>query len=133
MLVWLLGVNLIYSFLARLLFPELVYVRALPILVSLVLIFLSLDLAQTTNLTSFFKEAQKHTITFLWFLILIGLGILLYSVGFGVYTLVILLVMNLALFFISFLIGYEEGKQVFLRGLVGVLVLIGLIRVKEGG
>lgn len=71
MLIWLFIVNLLYSFLIWMLFPSLVYLWISPIIVSLVLIGLGLDLQEQTPLLIAFKGVQQYAITFLWFLILI--------------------------------------------------------------
>ena len=131
MLIWLWGVNLLYSFLLRLLFPSIVYLWIFPLVVGIVLIFLSLDLEGKTNFSTVFKNFQQYFITALWFLILIGLGILLYSLGFGIYSLIVLLILNISLFFVSFLISYKEGKQVFLRGLIASLIMLGIVWVQS--
>ncbi len=133
MLIWLLVVNLLYSFLVWLLFPSLIYLWAFPILVSLILIGLSLDLQEQTTLSVAFKNIQQYAITFLWFLILIWLGLLLYSLWFGIYSLIVLLILNIALFFVSFLINYKEGKQVFFRWLLASLAVLWFLWIKEGG
>ncbi len=133
MLIWLFIVNLLYSFLIWMLFPSLVYLWISPIIVSLVLIGLGLDLQEQTPLLIAFKGVQQYAITFLWFLILIWLGILLYSLWFGIYSLIVLLILNIALFLVSFLIGYNEGKQVFFRWLIASLIVLWFLWVREGG